>query len=240
MPSKWKQTVIKTFDGGAKHYDQNNEIQIKTADTLISLAPTIENPSILEIGCGTGTLTQKLIKHYPDATFHITDISEKMLKTAQCQCPSNTAIQWGLMDGEKPNHLKSYDIIISNMAFQWFETPEQSIKSLTKHLNPNGSLLYSVPASNSFKQWRSTLSGLSLPYGFKNHTQWPDITKEEAITIDYKTTRNFLKTLKAIGASTPTQNYKRLSFTQLQQACAHNDQKNGGQTTWNIQYGHYK
>ena len=56
----------------------------------------MENPRILEVGCGTGILTEFLIKKYPNASFEITDISGSMLEECKKRCVSRKSnfLRW--------------------------------------------------------------------------------------------------------------------------------------------------
>ncbi|MGH1403970.1 MAG: methyltransferase [Alphaproteobacteria bacterium] len=236
--SQWKQKVVGRFDMQASQYGQNNDIQDEIAQTLATHLPPIPNANILEIGCGTGALTRHLLNQYPDAQFHITDISQRMVNAARQSISTEHQIEWGIMDGELPTSDRQYDLIVSSMAFQWFENHEAALTQLTKMLKPSGHLFFSVPSAKSFKEWRETLSSLSLPHGFPTTPEWPQIFKEEEITIDYGNTLNFLKTLRKTGANIPHNHYRMLQYSELKHACKVNDRKHGGKTTWHILYGH--
>ena len=58
-----KELIKKRFKKGLKTYNKNAVVQKKMAENLIKLIDeNTEVDSILEIGCGTGVLTDKIIK----------------------------------------------------------------------------------------------------------------------------------------------------------------------------------
>jgi len=236
MTSNWKTKVRNSFDAKADRYNHNSELQANIADRLFNTLPELTDADILEIGCGTGTLSQKLINKYPDSALHITDISPNMIKEAQNNVQSSTRIHWSIMDGEALSTDKKYDLIVSNMAFQWFENPEKSLAKLYNYLKPSGRLVFTVPSNKSFKEWRSTLSELSLNHASLPKFKWPNIDNEEEIVIDYGTTLNFLRNLKEIGASVPANDYQMLKPSDIKIACSATDKKHNGKITWHILY----
>lgn len=237
MHSNWKQKVIHNFDTQARHYNQNSHVQKTVAQTLARYLPELNAPRVLEIGCGTGAMTQHLLKQYPNAHFTITDISPKMLAQTQKMFPNIANIEWSVMDGENPPNNQKYDLIISNMVFQWFEDKQQSLTRLKERLTPNGQILFSTPSPNCFKQWRATLERLDLSINTMETFEWPGVFQEEEIEINYGSTLEFLRSLKQTGAHTPDQSYNILDAQDLKKACTENDKQYGGKTTWHIRYG---
>lgn len=240
MPSEWKQKIIKNFDTQAAQYQRHSDLQGDIAQRLITHLPAFKNAEILEIGCGSGRLSQLLLQKYPDARLHITDISPNMIKEAQknlTEAHENKQIKWSVMDGEDIAHDQTYDLIVSNMAFQWFETPETSLKTLSHILKPSGRIVFTVPSSHSFPEWTDSLQQTGLPHGFQRPDLWPNIFKEEHIIIDYGSTLSFLRNIKEIGAHTPDKNYSALSAADIKNACKIADEQYGGKITWHILYG---
>ena len=76
----------KSFSDNAESYHDKATIQRKVSKSLAGILPKMENPRILEVGCGTGILTEFLIKKYPNASFEITDISGSMLEECKKRC----------------------------------------------------------------------------------------------------------------------------------------------------------
>jgi malonyl-CoA O-methyltransferase len=153
----WKQQVADGFGNAADQYDDHSPVQRASAQHLLGLCPDDGVTDILEIGCGTGALTRLLHDQYKHASLHITDISPAMIAHAQSVITACN-ISWSVMDGEAPTLDKKYDLIVSNMAMQWFENRERALENLRQYLKPDGQIIYSMPGPQSFRGWHETLS----------------------------------------------------------------------------------
>ncbi len=235
MASNWKNKVAQSFDQNSSHYDSECDIQMQIAQNLANDLPTQNVTSILEIGCGTGNLTKHLIELHPKATLHITDISPAMLEHAK-QKYQNPNIQWECMDAESLTTSKQYDLIVANMAFQWLEDINQAIENITTRLSPNGKLYFTLPGSGSFTEWKETLNDLGYPAGILDFQLPQSVYRQDKIIKTYASTKDFLRSMKQIGAASPKKGYTPLSPAQLKSACAQCDQNHNGNITWNILY----
>ena len=91
MSQARKKSITGSFTKYCYSYHDNASIQKITAKSLIQLLPTISRPRILEIGCGTGILTEALMREYPKGIFEITDISDVMLKECKRRLKNSKA-----------------------------------------------------------------------------------------------------------------------------------------------------
>ena len=82
-------SIAETFSEAAEQYHQKAEIQQKVATGLISsLLPwkdTLPAGDILEVGCGTGFLSEQIIKEFPDRKKLITDVAPGMISFCENQ-----------------------------------------------------------------------------------------------------------------------------------------------------------
>ena len=238
MNSKWKQKVAESFDGCVDVYEEYSTIQRTVADALAAELPNYQAPSVLEIGCGTGFLTQHLLKRYPDGHFHITDIAPRMLAVARANIATdNRDIEWFVMDGEAPQSGHRYDLIVSSMTFQWFEDLPRSLERLQGLLNPGGCILYAMPGPETFKEWRRALEVHRLSPGVLDFEKPGSVFHEEHHVIPYQSAQNFLKHIRKTGACVPRQGYEGLSGAELARACQALDEQSQGRITWHILYG---
>lgn len=234
----WKEKIARNFDLRADAYNEHSFVQNRVARNLANDLPAFPRlPSILEIGCGGGAFTQYLLNAYKDGSFHITDISPQMLARARSCFPSAGNLEWSVMDGENPPSNRTYDLIAGNMVFQWFEDIEGAVDRLAGLLNPGGSIIYSLPAPDSFPQWRQSLSALSLPSGLLDFARPPGIFREEEMEVSYESGLAFLQALKKMGAHTPRKDYIKMSRVDLIKACRLLDERFRARITWRILYG---
>jgi ubiquinone/menaquinone biosynthesis C-methylase UbiE len=95
---------------------------------------------ILDLGCGTGTLIQRLLHLAPEIEIVGIDPSAEMLNVARQKLPKSVELQVGSADSIPfPN--ESFDLIISTNAFHYFRNPSQAIQEAKRVLKPNGHLV---------------------------------------------------------------------------------------------------
>ncbi len=232
-----KRDVVERFSQTALGYEHHAQLQKLVAARLARFFPKMDNPDILEIGCGTGFLTAHLLAHYPDAHFQITDLSQAMLD----QCAQNfrdyKQLHFSLLDGEHPDLEKRYDLIATSMTAQWFAQPAKSLAQLRGLLKPSGVLLYSTIGLGLFPQWRAVLSELGLPCGLVDIGELPVLIGEDIHPMHFTSGMAFLQNLKVTGASTPRPDYHSLSAGELRSAIRLFESKMQARADWHILYG---
>lgn len=200
-----KSIVRKRFNRHASEYDRYAMVQKEMADKLVEqLAEQLTRPDrlpvdspsrILEIGSGTGYLTEKLAAMWPQAHIDAVDLSEAMVEEAQtrlgrsasrCRFIVGDAERWAeetlSEPGSRGNEDRGiYDIIVSNATFQWFVDPEQTTKRLLRLLQRGGVFAFSTfgprtfhELHESFRLAEAELGLPHLPHGqtFIPHTAW--------------------------------------------------------------------
>ena len=78
-----KKIIKESFSKSSLEYNDYAFVQKIMAKKLIGYIENININTILEIGCGTGILTKKLLTRYKNAKLTALDISENML--LECQ-----------------------------------------------------------------------------------------------------------------------------------------------------------
>lgn len=211
------------FNNKAQTYDQNAELQRTSSDRLFRSLCDREDSDfirILEIGCGTGYLTRKLIKKYPNSQIHALDISAKMLEESQLD--SFPQVQTVLADAENYSSDESYDLIISNLSFQWFNEQIKTIQKYKKMLVANGRLYINTLMDGSYQDFIRAFEDNNISYPglrylkkseFQKDLNQSDSLSEYNISESFPNTQAFLKRLHAIGAK----NSSSLNAAQLRQ-----------------------
>ena len=115
----------------ARHYQSTADILIpgrKDILSLISCLIAVSNdnqPKILDLGCGYGDVTAGIIKLIPDATIHMMDYSDEMIRLSKERFKDNKKIQIFKQDLNAgiPPYLKNedYDAVVSCFALHHIE-----------------------------------------------------------------------------------------------------------------------
>lgn len=155
-----KAQVQKNFSQNAVTYDQYSVVQKEMASELLlkirSTGKCFRN--ILEIGCGTGFLTELLANEYPMAEITATDIAQGMIVRAREKLAFFSNINYIVVDGENlamvdnESFDRPFDLIVSNAVFQWFIDYAAAFTQYHSYLEPGGYLIYSTLGAGTFKE----------------------------------------------------------------------------------------
>ena len=199
-----KDLIQKRFAKNLDTYNDNAKIQKKMAERLLSFLDRKDFNDILEIGCGTGFLTQLVNEKFSFKTYTANDIVESCEKYVK---EINPKINFIPADIEKAveNSDKKYDLIISNAVFQWVENLESFIKLLVSKLNDGGVLLFSTFGPENFREVNFVL-GKKLPYYSTNELQeiikgYKSVVEQEMHVMAFKTPKDILKHIKSTGVN---------------------------------------
>lgn len=199
-----KDLIQKRFAKNLDTYNDNAKIQKKMAERLLSFLERKDFNDILEIGCGTGFLTQLVNDSFNFNTYTANDIVESCEKYVK---EINPKINFIPADIEKAVEKsdKKYDLIISNAAFQWVENLESFIKLLISKLNEGGILLFSTFGPENFREVNFVL-GKTLPYYSAKELQeiikdYKNIVEQEMHVMAFKTPKDILKHIKSTGVN---------------------------------------
>jgi tRNA (cmo5U34)-methyltransferase len=139
--------VANAFNKIAKNYDSQRKELIPLFDDFYKIAiDSIQikdnNPHVLEIGTGTGLLTETFLKSYPNAKMDLVDLAEDMLNIAKARFKENKNLNFhkiNIMDFE-PKENNRYDAIISSLAIHHLANyeKEELYNRIAKWIKPNG------------------------------------------------------------------------------------------------------
>lgn len=212
-----KQRISDAFGAAADGYDDHAGPQRFAAALVADLAQR-QKPAgvtrILEVGCGTGFLTRHIQTRWPGAELVVTDLSPRMLeRAAQGGLVAGTFLA---MDGEEPAFEGAwFDLILSSLAFQWFDDLGAALARLSGLLRPGGSLIFSTMGRGSFAEWRAAHAQCGLVCGVPDYPSLDDLRTtlarfddafafDEDVLLDCRGAKGLIAHLKGIGAVVPT------------------------------------
>ena len=235
--------IASNFSKYAQVYDRHAHIQKIMASRLASFIPDKTPKQILEIGCGTGLFTRHLLIRQLNNLI-LNDISREMIKLLQkkISLPNSTSIIIGNAEALK---FELVDIISANAVFQWFKTPDATLKRLNSFLKPNGNLIFSTFGPATLTEFRKTAS-LKSPALLLSIKEWEKIIINAGFLIKssssdihksfFNNTLSLMKNLQQLGA-TPT---RMIRSGELRQLISKYDEKystkQGIHATWEILY----
>ncbi|MGH9626652.1 MAG: class I SAM-dependent methyltransferase [Bryobacteraceae bacterium] len=125
----------------APEYDRRWSFYIE-ATTSATLARLSSSPTarILDVGCGTGVLLQRLAQNQPRATLTGIDPVPEMLTVARRRVPLSIELHEGWVE-ELPFADSAFDLVISCSMFHYVRQPVVALREIGRVLRPGGELV---------------------------------------------------------------------------------------------------
>jgi len=204
---------------------------------------------VLEIGCGTGFLTEALITGGIGTDLLITDLAPAMVERCRARVGEAGERRFATLDGEHGPQPDSgpFDLIVSNLTFQWFDDLASAVKRLGTWLAPGGHLLFTTLGEGTFAEWRAAHESEGLQAGthlFPSAAELGSMAGMEEVQTEcevevHDSARQFLRELKAIGAGTPGPGHRPLPPAALRRVSAAFERA-GARATYEILTCHYR
>lgn len=140
--------AAETYDSGALMFREVGDRLIERLD-FVRLQPH----SVLDLGAGTGYITELLTKRYPVADIYCLDFSLEMLR--QLQKKMSALSICGLAEN-LPLAKNSIDLLISNMMLPWCENFASIFAEVYQILKPGGLFLFSTFGPDTLYELRSS------------------------------------------------------------------------------------
>lgn len=122
--------IKRKFDAVSRKYDEQRRKLIPCFDDFYGVSVSVasvdtKNPNILDVGAGTGLLSAFLMERYPEASFTLIDISEKMLDMAKERFRGNSNVKYIAADYSKYDFAEKYDLVVSALSIHHLEDEEK-------------------------------------------------------------------------------------------------------------------
>lgn len=197
------------FRRSIESYDDNAYAQkaiIRRLMTLLEEYFSLSAARILEIGCGTGLLTEQIQSEWKDCELIINDLVDEMCSrtASRCRLPATHCVAG---DIESVSLTGDFGLVVSASTFQWLASPEQTFARLAQHLQPDGWLIFSTFGEDNFRELRSiTGSGLvyrSIRQMIRLLSSHFDVlhTEEEHCVLEFNDPLEILKHVKRTGVN---------------------------------------
>jgi malonyl-CoA O-methyltransferase len=216
------------FDRAAATYDEAAVLQAEVARRLVERLClfSVKPQRILDMGCGTGYLTQLIAKAFPQAEIVALDLSPAMLAMTQhrfkqlrpwYQCwRARPNIR--LVEGDMralPFEKGAFDLVISNMVIQWADDLDAVFQGVRHVLADEGLFLFTSFGPDTLKELRAAWRQVDPQHDYVSdfidmHDAGDGLVRArfgfpvmdvETFTLTYENAQDLLRDLKSIGAT---------------------------------------
>ncbi len=196
-----------SFEKAKTTYRKNAHVQKQMAKFLISnLIKHFNNDfnKILEIGAGTGFLTDEIYKKIKFDEITLNDLTDNFTNHSP-----NSYLKGDIL---KVNLKNDYDLILSNAVFQWIENFDELFSKLHSSIKKGGICSFSYFGYQNFSQIKD-ITGIGLSYPNLDEIikkQGFEILyfEEELKTLYFESVKELLYHIKLTGVKA-----KKLSWT---------------------------
>jgi len=155
-----KKRIRRAFSSKALDYNRLALVQRESAErldfnlSLLEMAPA----TILDVGSGTGFLTNLAAKRWKEAKIVCCDIAHGMNLVAKESVDlKRVSLTTGDAD-ELPYGDESFDMIISNLSYQWASSLAKAFREVMRVLKPGGEFLLATFGRRTLQELREAYS----------------------------------------------------------------------------------
>ncbi len=255
-----KRKVARSFSRAASTYEDVAVVQQAVlTEHLDRLSFTKITPGrILDLGSGTGTGAEALIKKYTASRVIAMDIAEGMLQEHRKRLPrfrNRTDLVCADLDF-LPFQENSVDLVFSNLAIQWSNDLDKVINEFRRILKTGGLLSFTTVGPDTLRELRDAWTSIEDKVHIHDFLDMHEIGDAlisngfgapvldvERYTLTYPDVKSLLRDLKRLGATNASSDRSKGMLTRetLEKLTdTYEKQRNNGKLplTYEIVYGH--
>ena len=136
-------------------YDQKHSFVTRYGEGVLALLAPAAGERILDVGCGTGHLTDQISRSGAIVTG--IDSSIEMIATAHAAYPS---IEFVVADASDFSFDRPFDAIFSNAALHWVHRAEEAVICMSRALRPGGRFVVEFGGKGNVRRIYSALEAV--------------------------------------------------------------------------------
>jgi SAM-dependent methyltransferase len=188
-----------TLDNGlfdqAMSYERSSGTQMHQGRRLLQLVRCPPGSRVLDVGCGTGSLTLALADTLPNCRVDAIDISGKMVLMARTRADTNSRIHYQTCDLMQYAPAWAYNVVFSNATMHWVLPTVPAYRQLFSLLASGGLLVVGQGGAGNYQGlWRCAQQVIKLTGRAAHFQGW-------SYPASYPTKLQMEKMLSRIGFS---------------------------------------
>jgi trans-aconitate methyltransferase len=172
-------------------YDDKHSFVWKMAAGLVDLLEVKAGERILDVGCGTGHLTEQIATL--GAKVVGVDRSAEMIQQAREKYP---ALQFEVVDAREIAFAEPFDAVFSNATLHWISEPERVINGIARVLRPRGRFVAEFGGKGNVaalmdaveRAWRKVGVGAApKPWYYPSVAEYAGLLEKHGLEVTYAT-----------------------------------------------------
>jgi len=185
--------ILPSNQWNSELYQEKHQFVWQYGADLLALLNPQQGDHILDLGCGTGQLSQKIAES--GANVVGIDSSAEMIAQARQNYPS---LDFRLADAANFSLEMQFDSVFSNATLHWIKSPQAVITSIKNALKPGGLLLaefggkgniesITTAVESIFKKGNYSQAPTAHPWYFPSMGEYVLLLEEQGFRVNYAT-----------------------------------------------------
>ncbi len=169
------------FEWNADEYAKYSSAQEKWANELLAKIDLKGNENVLDLGCGDGRITVKIVEAVGHGSVIGVDNSGEMIKLANRKFPPDKYLNlsFRVMDAKELTFNNEFDVVFSNAALHWVDDHKKVMEGISRSLKSGGRFLIQTGGTGNaaaafetvremslLDEWSPYLKDAKSPYNF--------------------------------------------------------------------------
>lgn len=138
-------TIRSRFSAASSTYDRHSHVQEQVADRVIELMKKLRPVDrVLELGCGTGRLTQKVCSRFENASITAVDLSQTMIDQAKINLGGCDRVEWVASDVCDYQTESPFPLVVSSSSLHWVTPIDLAFESIDRAVQPGGQIVVAI------------------------------------------------------------------------------------------------
>lgn len=150
----------------AELYDQKHAFVYQYGESVLELLGVQPGERILDLGCGTGYLTQQIADLGADVAG--IDYSPEMIQKAK---QSHPEVSFSVADASRFSFTEPFDAVFSNAALHWVKNHDAMMKCVYHSLKPGGRFVAEMGGKGNVQQLIAAIKQVLLKHGYSKQAE---------------------------------------------------------------------
>ena len=166
-------------DWDAATYDRVADPMARWGAAVLDRLPLVGNERVLDAGCGSGRVTERLAERLPAGTVVALDASPSMIEEARRRLERfGPRVEYVVADLLAPLPIAQVDAILSTATFHWVADHETLFRNLAGVLRPGGRLVAQFGGTGNIASIQAVLATIGDGWLGDVYFAGPDETAE--------------------------------------------------------------